>query len=140
VAENAVFLKALTPEARGALGGSTLLITRFPFRVGRESRLGENVVTFPGSRRRTDTQPNNELYLVDPGTILNVSREHFLIDVNEHGYFLVDRGSACGTLVEGDLVGERKKGGTRQLHDHDVIIVGTSESRYVFKFLITGAP
>lgn len=140
MAEHLVFLKALTPEARSALGGSTLRIAHFPFRVGRESRLGERVVAFPGSRRRPDSEPNNDLYLIDPGTILNVSREHFLIDANERGYFLVDRGSACGTLVEGELVGEQKKGGTRQLQNQDVIIVGTSESRYAFKFLMSGAP
>jgi pSer/pThr/pTyr-binding forkhead associated (FHA) protein len=140
VAESTVFLKALTPEARNALGGAILKITHFPFRVGRESRLGETSSFFAGSRRKPESMPNNDLYLVDPGTVLNVSREHFLIDVNERGYFLVDRCSACGTIVEGELVGERKKGGTRQLQNQDVIIVGTSESRYVFKFLMSGAP
>ena len=49
---------------------------------------------------------------------------------------LVDRGSACGTLVEGVRVGEKRSGGTIPLRNNDVIIVGTSVSDFVFKFLI----
>ena len=63
------------------------------------------------------------------------SREHFLIDAKDGHYILLDRGSSCGTLVEGDLVGERKQGGWRRLKDHDVIIVGTSDSKFIFKFI-----
>ena len=133
---SAVSLKALTPEACNAIGGTTLGINQFPFRVGRESRSAQSSAFFSSSRRRPDSPHNNDLYLVDPGTVLNVSREHFLIERDEQGYSLVDRCSACGTLVEGELVGKYKRGGKVPLHDQDVIIVGTSESRYVFKFLV----
>jgi len=137
MAENTVLLKALTPEAKTALSGESLKIARFPFRVGRESRIavGEG---FSGSRRQTSPIPNNDLYLVETGALLNVSREHFLIDAQGGNYVLVDRGSACGTLVEGELVGENRKGGSRQLSNNDVIIVGTSTSEYIFKFLVVG--
>jgi pSer/pThr/pTyr-binding forkhead associated (FHA) protein len=135
VAEIAVLLKALTPEARTALGGIYYKIARFPFRVGRESRL-TNRSSVKESRRRADSMPNNDLYLVEPGALLNVSREHFLIDARGGNYVLVDRGSMCGTLVEGELVGEKKKGGWRQLSNNDVIVVGTSESKFIFKFVV----
>jgi pSer/pThr/pTyr-binding forkhead associated (FHA) protein len=134
VGDDCVYLKALTPESRSALGGTILKITQFPFRVGRESRVFER--DYPDSRRLTDSARNNDLYLLDPGTVLNVSREHFLIDRQEHGFVLVDRGSSCGTIVEGERVGERKKGGSKLLKSQDVIIVGTSESRYIFKVIL----
>jgi pSer/pThr/pTyr-binding forkhead associated (FHA) protein len=135
--ESYVYLKALSPESRNALGGQFYRITRFPFKVGRESRSFALHVEYPNSRRKEEPTPNNDLYLVDPGTILNVSREHFLIDRLDDGYSLVDRGSSCGTLVEGERIGERKKGGSTRLANNDVIIVGTSESRYIFKFILS---
>jgi pSer/pThr/pTyr-binding forkhead associated (FHA) protein len=138
--ESLVFLEGLTPEAKSALGGDMVEIKRFPFRVGRESRMFAPPAPVSDSRRRPDSVPNNDLYLIELGSLLNVSRVHFLIDREHSGYLLVDRGSACGTLVEGELVGGRKRGGSRPLRHNDVIIVGTSESRYVFKFLIREKP
>jgi hypothetical protein len=140
VAETSVFLKALTPEAKLALRGDLLQITHFPFRVGRESRIQDMMAQGGQSRRRSESAPNNDLYLVEPGVILNVSREHFLIDEREGIFMLVDRGSACGTMVEGEMIGERRKGGWKHLQDQDVIIVGSSESRFIFKFMVKTTP
>ena len=106
-------LAALTPEAKDALRGAELPITQFPVRVGRDSR---------GARRA----------VADPAT--NVSREHFQIEHNGVQYVLVDRQSTCGTIVEGQVVGGKQAGGAVPLRDGDVIIVGTSASRFVFKF------
>lgn len=136
MADRSVSLKALTPEAKAALRGEYLKITRFPFRVGRESREFDRPIDYPKNRRRPDSDPNNDLFLFEPGNVLNVSREHFLIDVKGDKYVLVDRGSYCGTMVEGELIGEKRKGGSRELADNDVIIVGTSRSAFIFKFLI----
>jgi pSer/pThr/pTyr-binding forkhead associated (FHA) protein len=130
-----VTLAALTPEAREALGAAEIEITRFPFRVGRESRANQRAVTrIVMERRRPGSRPNNELYLVEQEEPLNVSREHFQIEHNGTHWVLVDRQSTCGTLVEGKVVGGRHEGGAVPLHDGDVIIVGSSGSRYVFKF------
>ena len=129
------YLKALTPEARLALKGQLFKLSRFPFRVGRESRLHETA-DFPDSRRRPNSIPNNDLYLVELADLLNVSREHFLIAEQDGMFFLVDRGSTCGTLVEGEVVGGDRQGGRRRLADQDVIIVGTSKSQFVFKFVL----
>jgi pSer/pThr/pTyr-binding forkhead associated (FHA) protein len=136
VADSSAYLKALTPEARTAIGGLYHKITRFPFRVGRESRIAARTPSPHDPHRLLDSAPNNDLYIFEPGTMLNVSREHFLIDLRDGVYIIVDRGSSCGTLVEGEPVGERKKGGWRRLENNDVIIVGTSESRFIFKFVI----
>jgi len=130
------YLKALTPESKASLGGSLFRIPHFPFKVGRECRVSVRPLPFPSSRRRPDSVPNNDLYLLELGNILNVSREHFLIDRQGDTFIIVDRGSICGTLLEGELVGEKRKGGWKPLHNSDVIIVGGSESRFVFKFVV----
>lgn len=135
MAETSALLKALTPEAKAALGGRFYKIPHFPFKVGRESRLSSGPQEFT-RLRRPDSVPNNDLYLIDHGTILSISREHFLIDIRDESYVLVDRGSSCGTIVEGEPVGEKRSGGTVRLNDGDVIIVGKSESKYIFKFII----
>ncbi|PYV12708.1 MAG: hypothetical protein DMG07_16600 [Acidobacteria bacterium] len=134
-----VFLKPLTPEARAAIGGDALRIMAFPFRVGRESRPEARSDGAPSPFQRPSRPPNNELYLKEPGHVLNVSREHFLIDAQDGEYVLVDRGSVCGTLVEGDQIGSQRQGGSTRLSDQDVIVVGTSESRYIFKFVVLDA-
>lgn len=130
-------LVALTPEAFAALGAREREVTRFPYRVGRESRGTQR--TAHGSvteRREPGSRPTNDLYLRDREEPLNVSREHFAIDRGDTGYILVDQASTCGTIVEGQTVGGENKGGSVALRDGDVIIVGTSLSPYVFKFRV----
>jgi pSer/pThr/pTyr-binding forkhead associated (FHA) protein len=130
-------LVALTPESRAALGAPEREMTRFPYRVGRESRGIERTPQGVISERRSPgSRPSNDLYLVEPDEPLNVSREHFEIDRDDAGYILVDRASTCGTIVEGQMVGGDTRGGTLPLHDGDVIIVGTSRSPYAFKFRV----
>jgi len=136
VSVNSFFLKGLTPEAKAALGSSLFEVKQFPFRMGRESRNLGKSENRPDSRRKPDSVRNNDIYLVELGRVFNVSREHLLIDYREGGYLLVDRGSTCGTLVEGELVGEKRKGGSIPLRNNDVIIVGTSESKFIFKFVV----
>ena len=128
-------LVALTPEAKTALGAPEVEIGVLPFRVGRDRRSLPGAIPPPvGERRAPGSQPTNELYLTEPGERLHVSREHFQIQPNGTSYVLVDRRSTCGTIVEGAVIGGRNTGGTVQLSDGDVIIVGTSNSSYVFKF------
>ena len=97
-------LRALTDEARSPLHGDALAIDRFPFRVERETR--------------------------DPGVVGLVDRR----DWDGGEYFLTDRGSVCGTLVEGRRFGGQRQRQRVKLSDHDVIIVDTSMSQLIFKF------
>lgn len=129
-------LVPLTGEARGSAPGDSLIhIARFPFRVGRESRHREIAgINFASDQRREQVAPNNDLYLVDRGRTLSVSREHFQIERDDQGHFIVrDRGSACGTLVGNRALG---LGGRSwcQLHPDNTIVVGGSESAFVFRF------
>lgn len=128
-------LVALTPEAKAALGGAEVVISVFPFRVGRDSRsLGRAAPRTLVDRRKSSGRPTNDLYLAEKTEPFQVSREHLQILHNGTRYVLVDRQSASGTIVEGTLVGGERRGGAVQLSDGDVIIVGSSRSPFVLKF------
>jgi pSer/pThr/pTyr-binding forkhead associated (FHA) protein len=128
-------LVALTPESKVALGGAEVPISAFPFRVGRDSRsLRRAAPRTLVDRRKTAGQPTNELYLAETTEPFEVSREHLQILHNGARYVLVDRQSACGTIVEGTVIGGERRGGAVQLNDGDVIIVGSSRSPFVLKF------
>lgn len=136
-------LKAMTPEAAeaapfGKLESGLIRIESFPFRVGREARVavvdGELVVL--DRRPRTGHEvPSNDLYLHDNGKPLNISREHFQIESTPDGYVLVDRGSACGSSVNGVPVGGDDAGGSASLKDGDTIGIGNESSPYLFTFV-----
>lgn len=135
-------LQALNPETQNAVPQALLrddkvVISKFPYKIGRESRM----IRIDGRLERIerpkkdDSSPNNDLYLMDRGERLNVSREHFQIEKNSNGYLLVDRGSSCGTKVEGVKVGGEDQGGSVLLHDGDVIAVGAAGTPYLFRFI-----
>ncbi len=131
-------LKAMTGDAKVAIGGAEQLsLDHFPYRVGRESRFkmfrGERVSL---ERRMTAAQPNNDVYLVDQNEILNVSREHFQINRLADGtYSIQDRGSTCGTQVDGKSLGGGSSEMESPLAHGSVITVGTTESAFQFTFL-----
>ncbi len=128
-------LVALTPEAKASLGGAEVQISVFPFRVGRDSRsLRRAAPRTLVDRRKPAARPTNDVYLAEPAEPFQVSREHLQIQHNGTRYVLVDRESACGTIVEGTVVGGAHRGGAVQLNDGDVIIVGSSKSPFVLKF------
>lgn len=97
-------LTPLTKQARVALGGRrSITIDVFPFRIGRESR---QTAVWPLTlidRRKAEPQDVNSLYLADKGAKLQISREHCVLEVDGEGHLcLVERGSACGTEVNGE--------------------------------------
>lgn len=133
-------LVALTNEAVHALGGRhELPIAAFPVRFGRERRSAQQPVA--ENVRREGSPPLNHVYLneISDSSSHHISGAHFEITQVEGRIFLVDRGSACGTLVAGARVGGRRAGGTAELHDGDEIVVGTIRSPYVFRFTLAAA-
>jgi hypothetical protein len=135
-------LKPMTILAACAAPSATIIddlvcITRFPFRVGRESRGQVVDGEFHRSERpRPDKgDPNNDLYLVDKGPTLHVSREHFAIERSAAGFRLVDRGSACGTAVGDVRIGGEDAGGSVPLMDGDIIAVGAEDTPYRYTFI-----
>ena len=135
-------LIALTPEAEESIGGERLRLGTFPFRIGRESRVVvvEGDVRLAERRRPESGSPNNDLYLHERGKVLNVSRRHLQIERGDGCFRVVDRCSACGTLVGNERIGGRDKGGECALGDGEVLVVGTSESPFVFRFVIDDSP
>ncbi len=135
-------LKAMTQEARAAIPvgmqvAGMVSIHEFPFRVGRESRvimLNNKVHRIERSTNRNTTF-NNDMYLMDTGARLQISREHFQIEQTADGYLLVDRGSHCGLTVDGKRVGNGKDVMSMLLPDGAVIGVGTFESHYLYTFI-----
>ncbi len=136
-------LKTLTQAAEQAVPQAILVagfvpIRSFPFRVGRESRVKivDGRVERIERERPHSTVPNNDLYLVDDGHLLNISREHFQIEQDQGRFYLYDRGSACGTLVGERGLGGEKGEETIELHDGDIITVGTRQSPYIYQFIV----
>lgn len=132
-------LVAVTEEAARALGGTReLRVTQFPFKVGRERRShpadDKPSVDYP-QRRLGEAPPVNDVYLLEEASgSLHISGAHFAIECVDDRFFLIDRGSACGTMVAGDLIGGNREGGRTELRDDDEVIVGTGRSRYIFRF------
>lgn len=133
-------LRALTPEAEESLGGvREVPIQSYPFRVGRES-LDTTGVFGIGSPERTMTlrSMDNHLHLHDDHEPRIISREHFQIEEDPRGgYRVKDRGSVCGTVVGNNHIGGDRKGGSCPLSDGNVIIVGGTDSPYVYQFVRT---
>lgn len=134
-----VMLVAVTEEAARALGGARALrVTQFPFKVGRERRsylVDDRLPVDVPQRRRGEAPPVNDAYLLEEASgSLHISGAHFAIECIDTRFFLVDRGSSCGTMVAGDLIGGNRKGGRTELRDGDEVIVGNGRSRYIFRF------
>ncbi|MDX8406070.1 MAG: FHA domain-containing protein [Mariprofundus sp.] len=135
-------LKAMTPAAEEAvphnqLTGGYIAIRDFPFKMGRESRVRvaggkEQMFERPKLGGRL---PNNDLYLIDGGKPLNISREHCLIEAGPTGYQLLDRGSACGISINGQRVGGHDTGGSSALADGDEIAIGSDSTPYRYRFI-----
>jgi FHA domain len=130
-------LKALTSEARSALGSDVYSFAELPLRVGRDTRtLNGPVPREIAERRASGMEPNNDLYLREAGHEVYVSREHFMIDCVDGEYRLLDRLSALGTWVEGRLIGGDRRGGDCRLVAGDIIIPGSYKSGFIFKFCV----
>jgi len=134
----AMTLEALEAVPQGQRIDGYVLIHRFPFRMGRESRVrrSHGVIERIERPKLAEREPGNDLYLMDQGKLLNISRRHLVIEKTADGYLLVDRGSACGTMVNGRSVGAEERGGKVPLRDGDVIVLGTASSPYRYKFIV----
>ncbi len=134
-------LKAVTPEAlravpQGLLAGEYICIRTFPFKIGRESRVRNVKGHLERIERpkRDNKEPNNDLYLIDEGRFLNISREHFQIEKDRDSFVLRDRGSACGTKLGEENIGGEDAGGVHPIKDGDIIAVGAKATPYLFQF------
>ncbi len=137
-------LVAITEAARRALGGAgEVRVAQGFLSVGRERRSPLDDVELPTGievreQRLGEAPQLNDLYLLeDHSRTLHISGVHFMIECIEGLFFLTDRGSACGTVVAGRRIGGHRKGGRTELRNGDEVVVGTSRSRYIFRFHVT---
>jgi len=134
----AAVLRAESEASKSALRGQDQIhITRFPFNVGRESRSrGYDALKRDFDRRLGNAKSINDLYLIDAGDSLHISREHFRVDWINGRLIIVDRGSHSGTIVAGKRIGIGQPTDDVEVLDGDTIVVGHSNSPYVFRFQI----
>lgn len=136
-------LKAVSPEAKNAIGhyreiNDFVKIYDFPFKIGRETRtqLIDGHLEVLERRKSVHGDPSNDIYLVDDGELLQISREHFTIKSTDKGYSIFDRGSACGLMLGDEHVAGKDKGGTFSIKDGDIIGIGKNTTAYFFKFIV----
>ena len=117
----------LTKAAAHSIPPEGLLITRFPFRVGREPAEGKSRLS------------SNDLGLKDTDPY-NVSREHFSIETDAEGLMLYDRGSFHGTIVNGSQIGgNRTIGSVRLQPGGNEVIAGLPDSPFRFSVEVSAS-
>jgi hypothetical protein len=136
-------LRAITAEAKDSiikscLGEGVIGIWKYPFHIGRESRLKDhdrkNIIST--LQNALTQKPVNDIYLIDDGEYLQISRKHLQIEKKQGSYLLTDLGSACGTIVNKTKIGNKHKEDNSILKDGDIIQFGTPNSPYIFEFIV----
>jgi hypothetical protein len=117
-----VIMEGQTVEAKNALDNQSLLVTKFPFLIGRY------VPHDPDS----DVFFDNDLAIFEEQPYV-ISRHHLSINKERGLLWIVDRGSAFGIVVNGQEIGG-SSGVTRALLDkaENQVIIGPATSRYIF--------
>jgi len=138
-----VVLRPMTEEALKAIPQSfqrdgIVGILKLPFRVGRESRVQivNGCMVRIERPRIGNHKATNDLYLVDDGQKLNISRDHFLIERVDEKYYIVDRGSVCGTKINGQNIGGDGQSDRTRINDGDTISIGSNATPYIYRFII----
>jgi len=135
----------LTPEATAAMPAKgshngMIPVWKTPFRIGRESRMeideNGNVTVKERYKHGFITAEVNDIYLFDLGEKFQISREHLRIDKNGEGYFVLDRGSKCGSAVGDTRIGADSLTEQVPLNDGDTVVLGTDHSPYRYRFVV----
>lgn len=137
-------LKAVTETSKHSIikrefGKEIIPIYDYPFRIGREARVQyiDGEVILQERHKLSGQEPNNDVYLLDNGQLLQISREHCsIIKTPDNTFVLQDRGSACGSMVNQFSIGGDDHNGSCPLKDGDIITLGSKESSYKFKFIV----
>lgn len=114
-------IEGLTPRASESLGQRRMSIDRFPYRIGRLT---------------TDPLSHNELSVVDREPF-RVSRNHCMIVHADGRYFVIDRGSRTGTVVNGTTVGAGSRATRVELKaGSNEIALGGAQTPYRFRISV----
>lgn len=131
----------ITEKAKNALPYEEKMISikEIPFKIGRESRVAKtekgSYVKLRIITNDADINPSNDAYIVDKGDYLEVSKQHCEIEAREDKYFIIDKNSSNGTIVNDIKIGKNQESLETELKDGDIIQFGSEESEFKYKFL-----
>ena len=118
-----VILEGQSVKAKKALNDRKLLITQFPFRIGRH---------VPPFDSETDVFYNNNLAIEEEKPYV-ISRNHLSINHEGGKFWVVDRGSAFGVVINGQEIGGKSNRSRIALDlEHNQLIIGPPTSGYMF--------
>jgi hypothetical protein len=116
-----VIIEGQTDEAKKVLDDRKLLITKFPFLIGRISENPESDVFY-----------TNDLFIQEEKPYV-VSRNHMAITNKGGMIHVVDRGSSFGTIVNGKEIGGRSNETRASLdREENQVIIGPATSKFIF--------
>lgn len=119
-----VLLSAGTKHAQLRSSAEELRIDKFPFRIGRMPAGGMDVLA------------HNDFFVMDEEPFC-VSRNHCAIDREGDRFYVRDRGSSLGTIVNGRHIGLRADSISAALNPGDNrLILGGADSPFVFNLRI----
>lgn len=122
-----VVLTAGSDHAMARLPESTVTITKFPFRIGRKHDTpGKGATVFA----------TNDLPIADEKPY-QISRNHCSIEREGDNFFVRDRGSSLGTVVNEAAIGLAENSLTHDLKGgENKILLGSDESEFQFKITL----
>ncbi|MCB4792288.1 MAG: cyclic nucleotide-binding domain-containing protein [Elusimicrobia bacterium] len=125
--EGKIILSGVTQESKEALNYKTIEIKKFPFKIGRQTESFTK-----------DLFSHNDLYLKDR-VPFNVSRNHLSLQFFKGKFFIIDRGSTLGTIVNDVRIGGPVRNHEIELSSGKdyTIIVGSAESQFKFKVSVS---
>ena len=116
-------LLADNEEAEKSLGKKSLRIKEFPYRIGRKTHK-DDVFSF-NDLLLNDSEPHQ------------ISPNHLLITYSDHSYWISDRGSKYGAMVNGKRIGlTNRKEVVRLKNGKNELRFGDIYSRYKFCLLV----
>ena len=123
-----VVLTAATDHARARLPEGTVVIQKFPYRIGRKhDALGKGATVFA----------SNDLPIADDKPY-QISRNHCSIEREGDNFFVRDRGSSVGTVVNDAPIGLAEDTLTKDLQGgENEILLGADDSPFKFKITLS---
>lgn len=118
-------MEGLTKQASAVLNQKSVTISRFPFKIGRTTQ-----------HRHDDIFVDNDLYIPDE-IPYNISRNHMSINFYRDQFYILDRGSSLGTIVNGVYLGGKTNNFKCELKKgENIVILGADKSPYQFKLTV----
>jgi CRP/FNR family cyclic AMP-dependent transcriptional regulator len=119
-----IIMEGQTAEAKNALDNRKMLITKFPFLIGRYITLDSD----------SDVFYNNDLLIYEEKPYV-ISRNHLSINYEGGKLWAVDRGSAFGIIVNGQEIGGSAVETRAPLDkEQNQIVIGPARSKFIFLF------